>query len=223
MDRFEHLAMMGFLILGLGLIRLVTNMTALVLKDNISKEYTLLPRVDPNLTEIEPNGRRKLSLYDTKDVEFYWVHSIFVFITLFTIILFWWTYYPLNDLEFWPNNKWTLWTYLLFLTVPILMFMLCEVLAPQHHKDIRVDMKRYWYRYHSVILGLAWLVQAALIFNLLLFFQEPWDSIKLIGRYIMLVVMLPMIFFQNHKLHEILMSIFFIGFLYIIVKYHIYS
>jgi len=180
----------------------------------------LLPKVDPNL---EPNGRRKLSMYDTNDVEFYWVHSIFVFITLFTIILFWWTYYPLNDLEFWPDKNWTLWTYLLFLTVPILMFMLCEVLAPQHHKDIRVDMKRYWYRYHSVILGLAWLVQVALICNLLLFFQEPWDSIKLIGRYIMLCVMLPMIFTQNHRLHEALMSIFFIGFLYIIVKYHIYT
>ena len=103
------------------------------------------------------------------------------------------------------------------------MFMLCEVLAPQHHKDIRVDMKRYWYRYHIVILGLAWLVQVALICNLLLFFQEPWYSIKLVGRYIMLVVMLPMIFTQNHRLHETLMSIFFIGFLYIIVKYHIYT
>ena len=38
------------------------------------------------------------------DVIFYWPHSIFVFITFFTNILFWWTAYPLNNLEYFPNE-----------------------------------------------------------------------------------------------------------------------
>ena len=38
MERFEHLSMVGFLILGLALVRLVTNMTSLLSKDIIAEE-----------------------------------------------------------------------------------------------------------------------------------------------------------------------------------------
>ena len=52
-------------------------------------------------------------------VKFYWPHTIFCFITFFTMILFWWTSYPLNNLDFYPNSSWNLFTYLLFLAVPM--------------------------------------------------------------------------------------------------------
>lgn len=201
MDRFEHLAMVAFLILGFALIRIFTNMTNLITKHLLEEEY------------------------DTSTVSYYWVHSVFVFITIFTIILFWWTYYPLNDLEFWPDKNWNLWTYMLFLAVPILMFMLCEVLVPKtsEGKQLDIDLEIYYYRYHRIILGLAWLLQATLIVNLLVFFQEPWDSMKVVSRYVMLCLMAPMVFYHNRRLHETGMGIFFIGFIYIIIKYHIYS
>ena len=38
MERFEHLSMVGFLILGLALVRLVTNMTSLLSKDIVAEE-----------------------------------------------------------------------------------------------------------------------------------------------------------------------------------------
>lgn len=215
MERFEHLSMVAFLILGLALVRLMTNMTSLVSKDIIAEDLEAEFGVE--------EAKDHESHYDVSNVEFYWVHTIFVIITTFTIILFWWTYYPLNSLEFFPDERWNLFTYLLFLAVPILMFMLCETLAPKNHQNFNVNMKRYWYRYHRIILGLAWLLQLFLVFNLLVFFQEPWYSIKLVGRYLMLCIMAPMVIYPNQRLHETAMVIFFIGFLYIIFKYHIYS
>lgn len=90
-------------------------------------------------------------------------------------------------------------------------------------KQLDIDLEIYYYRYHRIILGLAWLLQATLIVNLLVFFQEPWDSMKVVSRYVMLCLMAPMVFYHNRRLHETGMGIFFIGFIYIIIKYHIYS
>jgi multisubunit Na+/H+ antiporter MnhF subunit len=47
-------------------------------------------------------------------------------------------------------------------------------------------------------------------------------SLKVVGRVIMLCIMTPMIFSKNKRLHEIGMTIFFLGFIYTIIKYHIY-
>jgi hypothetical protein len=215
MERFEHIAMVSFLILGLAMVRLMTNMTSLVAKDIIAEDLEEEYGVD--------GARAYESHYDCSNVEFYWVHTIFTIITFFTIILFWWNCYPLNRLDFFPDEKWSLFTYLLFLAVPILMFMVCETLAPSNHRNLHVDMKRYWYRYHKIILGLAWTLQCFLILNLLVFFGEPLDSLKVIGRFVMLAIMAPMIFSKNHRLHEGAMIIFFVGFIYTILKYHLYS
>ena len=106
MERFEHLAMVAFLILGLAMVRLMVNVTSLMAKDTTHNK-------------------------NEDGVNFYWPHSVFCFITFFTIILFWWTAYPLNNLDYFPDEGWNLFTYLLFLTVPFLMFMICEVVAPQ--------------------------------------------------------------------------------------------
>ena len=38
-----------------------------------------------------------------------------------------------------------------------------------------------------------------------------------------MVIKLPMVLSNNKRLHEIGMGIFFIGFIYTIVKYHIYT
>ena len=198
MERFEHLAMVAFLILGLAMVRLITNLTSLLAKNTIHNK-------------------------NEDGVKFYWVHSVFCFITFFTIVLFWWTCYPLNNLDYFPDEGWNLFTYLLFLTVPFLMFMICEVVAPQDHTGQAPNLYDYYYQYHKAILGLAWTLQVCLIANLFVFFQGELYSLKVLGRVIMLFVMLPMVFSNNKRLHEIGMGIFFIGFIYTIVKYHIYT
>ena len=197
MVAFSHLSMIAFVILGLSMVRLMINFSAL-----LAKNYN-------------DDG--------DDDVKFYWPHTAFSFITFFTIILFWWTSYPLRDLTYYPNEGWNLFTFLLYLSVPFLFFMVSEVVAPQDHEGKAYDLQEYYYKNHKVILGLAWTLQVCLIGNLFVFFHGELYSLKVLGRVIMLSVMLPMVLSNNKRLHEIGMGIFFIGFIYTIVKYHIYT
>ena len=193
---FTHIAPVAFLILGLSLVRLMLNMVSLMAKNYNSDA--------------------------DDDVLFYWPHTIFCFITFFTTILFWWTAYPLNNLEYYPNEGWNLFTFLLFLSVPFLFYMISEVVVPQDHKGLALNLRDYYYKNHRVILGLAWTLQVLLIGNLFVFFQGELYSLKVLGRVIMLVIMLPMVFSNNERLHEISMGLFFVGFVYTILKYHIF-
>ena len=198
MVTYSHLSMIAFVILGLSMVRIMINYSSL-----LAKNYN----DDPN-----------------DDVVFYWPHTAISFITFFTIILFWWTSYPLRDLTYYPNEGWNLFTFLLYLTVPFIFFMVTEVVAPQpeSYKDKDVNLREYYYDNHKVILGLAWMLQVCLLANLFVFFQGEWASLKVVGRVIMLAVMAPMVLSDNRRVHEIGMGIFFVGFVYTIVKYHIY-
>ena len=206
MVAYSHLSMIAFVILGLSMVRLMTNFSALLAKNHNN---------DPD-----------------DDVIFYWPHTAICFITFFTIILFWWTSYPLRDLEYFPNEDWNLFTFLLYLTVPFLFFMVTEVIAPQpesytdnegKHQHFSVNLEEYYYHNHRVILGLAWVLQVCLLSNLFVFFNGELASLKVVGRVIMLLIMLPMVFSSNRRIHEIGMSIFLLGFIYTILKYHIYA
>ncbi len=190
--------MIAFVILGLSMVRIMINYSSL-----LAKNYN----DDPN-----------------DDVVFYWPHTAISFITFFTIILFWWTSYPLRDLAYYPNEGWNLFTFLLYLTVPFIFFMVSEVVAPQpeSYKDKSVNLREYYYDNHKVILGLAWILQVMLLANLFVFFQGEVASLKVVGRVIMLCVMAPMVFSSNKRVHEIGMGIFLAGFIYTILKYHIY-
>ena len=105
MVAYSHLSMIAFVILGLSMVRLMINYSSLLAKNHND---------DPD-----------------DDVIFYWPHTAICFITFFTIILFWWTSYPLRDLNYYPNEGWNLFTFLLYLSVPFLFFMVSEVVAPQ--------------------------------------------------------------------------------------------
>ena len=194
---FSHLSMIAFVILGLSMVRLMINFSAL-----LGKNYN----EDPG-----------------DDVIFYWPHTAICFITFFTIILFWWTSYPLRDLTYYPNESWNLFTFLLYLSVPFLFFMVSEVVAPQDHEGKAYNLREYYYDNHKVILGLAWVLQVCLLANLFVFFKGELNSLKVLGRIVLLFVMAPMVFSMNKRLHEIGMGIFFVGFIYTIVKYHIYA
>ena len=194
---FGHISTVAFLILGFAFVRIITSITSLI----------------------------TINQNDTKEkVTFYWPHRIFTFITIFTMILFWWTATPLQDTNFYPDERWNLFTYILFLAVPMLMMLIAEVVIPYEHDKKSVNLKEYYYKYHKVILGLAWVLQVFLLVNFFVFYnQGDIISAKVIGRVIMLGIMAPMVFYANKRIHEIGMSIFFLGFVYTIIKYHIFA
>ena len=198
MVAYAHLSMIAFVILGLSMVRLMVAYSALLSKNHND---------DPD-----------------DDVIFYWPHTAISIITFFTIILFWWTSFPLRDLNYFPNSGWNLFTFLLYLSVPFLFFMVSEVVVPQptEFENEELDLKDYYYKHHKVILGLAWTLQLLLVGNLFVFFQGELASMKVVGRVLMLILMAPMVFSSNRRLHEIGMTVFFLGFIYTIIKYHIY-
>ena len=193
---FGHISTVAFLILGFAFVRIMTSMTSLI--------------------AIHKNNTKET-------VKFYWPHTIFTFITVFTMILFWWTATPLQDVAFYPDSNWNLFTYILFLAVPMLMFLIAEVSIPYNHDNKSVNLQDHYYQYHKVILGLAWVLQIFLIANFFVFYNEgDIISAKVIGRVAMLIIMLPMVLSPNKKIHRIGMSIFFLGFIYTILKYHVF-
>ena len=198
MIAYTHLSMIAFVILGLSMVRLLIAFSSLLSKNHND---------DPD-----------------DDVSFYWPHTAISFITFFTIILFWWTSYPLRDLNYFPNSGWNLFTFLLYLSAPFLFFMVSEVVVPnpESYENKELKLKDYYYKHHKVILGLALALQCCLLANLFVFFKGELVSLKVAGRVLMLVLMTPMIFSSNKRLHEIGMTVFFLGFIYTIIKYHIY-
>jgi len=107
--------------------------------------------------------------------------------------------------------------------VPMLMFLISEVVIPYDHDKKSVNLEEYYYKNYKVILGLAWILQLFLIANFFAFYNEgDILSAKVIGRVAMLCIMMPMVLYPNRRVHEIGMSIFFIGFLYTIIKYHVF-
>mgnify|MGYP003139441862 FL=1 len=198
MIAYTHLSMIAFVILGLSMVRLMIAFSTLLSKNHND---------DPD-----------------DDVFFYWPHTAISIITFFTIILFWWTSYPLRDLNYFPNSGWNLFTFLLYLSAPFLFFMVSEVVVPnpESYENKELKLKDYYYKHHKVILGLALALQCCLLANLFVFFKGELVSLKVAGRVLMLVLMTPMIFSSNRRLHEIGMTVFFLGFIYTIIKYHIY-
>ena len=198
MIAYTHLSMIAFVILGLSMVRLMIAFSTLLSKNH---------NEDPD-----------------DDVFFYWPHTAISIITFFTIILFWWTSYPLRDLTYFPNSGWNLFTFLLYLSAPFLFFMVSEVVVPnpESYENKELRLKDYYYKHHKVILGLALALQCCLLANLFVFFKGELVSLKVAGRVLMLVLMTPMIFSSNKRLHEIGMTVFFLGFIYTIIKYHIY-
>ena len=209
MERFEHLSMVTFLILGLALVRLMTSYGSLFARNVIANEY-----------EGDLNYNKENTL--TK-VNFYWLHNILVVITFLTIIIFWWNVYPLNNLDFMPDNKWNLFSYFLFLLGPFIFFMLCDIIVPSNRDSLEINLRIYYYKHTKLIIGLCILLQISFLINLLFFFQEDIYSTKCIGRIALIIMMIPLFFGKNEKLHQSVISIFFIGFVYTVLKYHIYS
>ena len=229
MERFEHLSMVSFLILGLAIVRFMTSWGSLLARNIIShdleeEEKQIKKKSKSEMISRKLDGFKKGNkTRHLARASFYWVHSLLLFMIFFTMIIFWWNAYPLNDVQFMPDEKWNLFVYLLFLCGPFLFFLICDVIMPFNVEDIDIDLKSYYYKHSKLIIGLIILLQFSFLTNLLVFFKEDITSAKCIGRIFLIILFTPLYFTKNTRLHSSIMCIFFIGFIYTIIKYHIYA
>jgi len=195
-ERFEHLSMVVFLVLGLGLVKLMTAFGS-VMSGNISARE---------------EGRQP--------VPFYWVHSLLLTMVFIGMVVFWWNAYPLNNVDFMPDEKWNLFLYLLFLCSPITYFLMSDVLMPKSSEAAKFGLKKHYYDNCRLLMGLSMLLQLFSLLNLLVFFNDDISSPRCIGRLVLLGLLTPLLFSKNERLHQSIMTIFFLGFLYSMFKYH---
>jgi len=196
MERFEHLSMVVFLVLGLGLVKLMTSFGS-VMSENIANRE---------------QGRQPVS--------FYWAHSLLLTMVFIGMVVFWWNAYPLNDTAFMPDEKWNLLLYLLFLCSPVTYFLMSDVLMPKSSEIANINLKNHYYDNSRILMGLSMLLQLFSLLNLLVFFGDNISSPRCIGRLVLLALLTPLLFSKNERLHESIMTIFFCGFLYSMFKYH---
>ena len=198
MARFEHLSMVIFVILGLGMVMLLTSAGG-ALGRNVTRKAG------------EP-----------APVRFYWPHNLMMGMIFTGMMVFWWNAYPLNDLELWPDERWNLGLYLLFLFSPVLYYLIGDVLMPRHVKGNRIDLKQHYYANHRLLFSLTELLQIFSVINLLVFFDESITSTKVIGRIALILLLAPLLFTKNERVHYTVTIIFFFGFVYSLMKYHFY-
>jgi hypothetical protein len=138
------------------------------------------------------------------------------------MVVFWWNAYPLNDVSLMPDAKWNLFLYLLFLCSPVTYFLMSDVLMPKSSElpEAGGDLKRHYYNNCQVLMGLSMLLQLFSLLNLLVFFKEDPASAKCIGRIALLALLTPLLFTKNERWHQSVMTLFFVGFLYSMFKYH---
>jgi hypothetical protein len=196
MDRFEHLSMVVFLILGIGLVKLMTSFGAVMSR---------------NLTA-RAEGR--------EPARFYWVHSLFMGMVFTGMIVFWWNAYPLNDTAFMPDDEWNLFIYLLFLCSPMAYFLVSDVLMPKDAGAGGLSLRDYYYKNSTLLIGLCLLLQVLSLVNLLVFFNDVITSSRCLGRVALIVMLTPLMFSKKEALHKTVMCVFFLGFLYSLFKYH---
>lgn len=221
--------MVAFLILGLAIVRFMTSWGSLLARNIIShdieeEEKQIKQKSKSDLVEMKlANLKKSKEPRRLARATFYWVHSLLLFMIFFTMIIFWWNAYPLNDISFMPDEKWNLFVYFLFLLGPFLLFLICDVIMPFNVEDYDIDLKAYYYKHSKLIIGLIILLQFSFLINLLIFFKEDITSAKCIGRIILITLFIPLFFNKNSIVHSSIMCIFFIGFIYTIIKYHIYT
>ncbi|MBJ95748.1 MAG: hypothetical protein CMP23_14905 [Rickettsiales bacterium] len=188
--------MVVFLILGLGLVKLMTSFGT-VLSNRLSAESS-----------------------KQGDVRFYWVHSLLVAMVFIGMVVFWWNAYPLNNPELMGDEDWNLFLYLLFLCSPVTYFMMSDVLMPPSSQLAGADLKKYYFSNYQVLMGLSMLLQLFSLLNLLVFFGDSINSPKCIGRVVLIFLLTPLMFSKSERLHQSIVGLFFMGFLYSMFKYH---
>ena len=190
--------MVVFLILGLGLVKLMTSFGSVMSRNITARE----------------DGR--------EPVHFYWVHSLLMTMVFIGMVVFWWNAYPLNNVAFMPDEKWNLLLYLLFLCSPVTYFLISDVLMPKSSEGDHVSLKDHYYENCRILMGLSMLLQLFSLLNLLVFFKDEITSPRCIGRVVLMVLLAPLLFSKDERLHRGVMGVFFLGFLYSMFKYHLH-
>ena len=131
----------------------------------------------------------------------YWVHLIFVFVTIISIIFSFWTFWAFKDVD------WTLPRVLLHLIVPTIYYFMASLLIPENPNEIK-SWKDYYFL-HKNKYFIAVLITIIYVFISGFIHDLPFNHPSRIGQ---LFGLIPIIFglkSSNHFVH-LLLALFYL-------------
>ncbi len=122
----------------------------------------------------------------------YWVHLIFVFVTIFSIIFSYWTFWAFKDID------WTLPKVLFHLIVPTMYYFMASVLIPENPSEIQ-SWKDYYFLhknkyFFAVLITIIYVIISGFIHGI------PFGHPSRIGQ---LFVLIPIIFGLKSSKHSV--------------------
>lgn len=190
MDLFEHLSLIPFLLVALGLIKIISAIAHYIETSNKFRESEVTP------------------------IKLYWVHTLFITGCFFALMLYWWNSYQFNDYSSSENRLWTFGEYMLYMTPGIFLYLALEIAIPELKGDEPIDLKEHYYS-NSVEMWatIAGVTSSSVIFSLLLYGNEV-TSPSTLGRLVLLFILIPMCFTRNEKVHRAAILIFCLAMAY---------
>lgn len=182
MDIFEHLSLIPFLLVALGLVKIINSVSAYIKIRNQTKHESI-------------------------PVKLYWVHLLFIFGLFFAFIMYWWNSHQFNDYE---NGKetWNLFEYILYMGIGVTLYCATDMAIPEMSANNELDLKKHYYDNARELWGLLCIVSAMSVMFSLFLYEHPLVSKETISRLILFCMLLPMVFSRNERLHKIMVFVF---------------
>ena len=182
MDIFEHLSLIPFLILGMGIVRLLEGMGKIIHIQN----------------------------HSNKNIKLYWVHGVLVSIVCFSIVLFWWNSFDFNATGRTPKNAWHIVEYTFYLLPCLVLYLLTEISVPRHLHEFEVfDFRDYYYANHREIYLLCTVHALLMTMHSYVFFNHSLGSLPTLLHLSVAAVTLPMVIWGNRWIHGLLVLAYF--------------
>ena len=178
---FEHLSMIPFLLIAMGIIRILEGVGAIIHRQQTSGE----------------------------DMSLHWSHGVLSVTVLLTMIIFWWNSFNFNQDGLYHKPTWNISEYALYILPCLILFLLADLLVPNNLKQGgKLCLKSYYFRQHREFFLLTTVYALLNYVNSHLFFGQRLDSPYSLCLLSIAAVTLPMVIWKSPRLHAILNVVF---------------
>ena len=184
MDLFEHLSLIPFLLVALGMIKIISAIAHFIEASNRSRD-----------SEEQP-------------ITLYWVHTLFIIGIFFALLLYWWNSYQFNDYAESGNMTWNMGEYLLYIMPGIFLYLGLEIALPEMEGVEEVNLKEHYYSNSIEMWATVSVVAATSILFSLFLYGNSVGSRETLSRVALLALLLPLCFTRSEKIHRVLVVVF---------------
>ena len=187
MGIFEHLSMIPFLLIAMGIIRILEGMSSIIHRQQKSSDGMSL----------------------------YWSHGLLTVTVLITMVIFWWNSFNFNQDGVHYKSAWNIFEYALYILPCLILFLLAELLVPNNmDQDDDLCMKTYYFQQHREFYLLTTVYVLRLFVNSHLFFGQQLDSSYSLCLLFIAATTLPMVIWKSPRLHAVLNTVFLVATLF---------